>query len=895
MAFTDHVKVMLGLDSRGFNDGLNQAETKIQRFARTMQSRFIGSLGTAAIAATTTKIIDFGAAIGDMADRLGVSSTFLQELQFGAEQSGIKAETAAVALQRFTRRVADAQANGGALADTLRNLNISMTDSQGQARTTEDMFRDFGIALTGMENPAERLRIAFQFLDTEGAALTQMFQRGKPSLDDYANSARQLGLILENDTVRALQNASGKLEQAKRQFIIFGAEVFPPLMRFLQNAKIGFDLLTLSIGAVMPAITLLGRQITGELAAKFELMAAMANRAAQEIIHPFRNVPAFGGIFMDEESEQKVLDSIERLKQAQINSARTLHDRKREIFAEDAELAEEAQRMARELNNLQEEFNNVNGRKLITNRQVGQQLDDNLGKGRAIVAEAEKEKNAVDAINGLRQQEEQQLQRTLERIEAMTNGGEDALAVVEQRHDMEDQINRLMKAGNMTLEQAVNLVTRIVQAENQELQIQQKIKAAEEQKVGLKNQAADAQERNIQKLQAENRLNMRGRELEAAKLRILQARAQGRDDEANKLEAQLNIKRQLEGLENNLNLQADQAVRHLERKVNLNNQILQNKNLQQQADLQQAAIQEQALRDVGDAINNNDLARIRAAKSVQRLEEDIRRLQEEGGDRAQREIERLNAVKERKLELVLDDKTRADIAQLEKKRLELVDNHAEQMRALQDRRNEINQEAAQKKIEMQQAAARAVADFERKKAQAEADIQEVGHEMQHGLGQALTAGERAIREAGQAIRMAIMRIVPKGGTAPTVEPPIVNNQIELQVEQPTINNPISMQIETSHLGTESTLRKILAAIQGSRQPVILDELQTSLSQAIQKLANRIASEISNLDLGKGGPGTPQPTPVNNYINLEVDTESLAKDATMEEILSILQGKFVNEE
>jgi hypothetical protein len=87
----------------------------------------------------------------------------------------------------------------------------------------------------------------------------------------------------------------------------------------------------------------------------------------------------------------------------------------------------------------------------------------------------------------------------------------------------------------------------------------------------------------------------------------------------------------------------------------------------------------------------------------------------------------------------------------------------------------------------------------------------------------------------------------------------------------------------------------LAAIQGSRQPVILDELQTSLSQAIQKLANRIASEISNLDLGKGGPGTPQPTPVNNYINLEVDTESLAKDATMEEILSILQGKFVNEE
>tara|TARA_R100001463_G_scaffold126466_1_gene184192 strand:+ start:10570 stop:13218 length:2649 start_codon:yes stop_codon:yes gene_type:complete len=881
MAFTDHVKVMLGLDSRGFNDGLNQAETKIQRFARTMQNRFIGSLGTAAIAATTTKIIDFGAAIGDMSDRLGVSSTFLQELQFAAEQSGISADTAATALQRFTRRVAEAQANGGALADTLRSLNISMVDSQGQARTTEDMFRDFGIALTGMQNPAERLRIAFQFLDTEGAALTQMFQQGKPSLDDYANSARNLGLILENDTVRALQNASGKLEQAKRQFTIFSAEVFPPLIRFLQNAKLGFDLLALAIPNVGNALRVLGGVIQGEIMAKFELLAAAANRAAQEIIHPFRSISLFGLIGGDiEESERLLRASIQRLEQAQIESARTLADRKRQIFEEDIEQQNIKENLQTRFNELQERFNEVNGRKLQTNDRANQQLNANLGKHQAIVEEANKEKNAVDAINGLRQQEERTLERTLERIEAMRNGGEDALRVVEQRHDQEDQINRLMEQGNMTRQQAVTLVTQIVQAENQELRLQQQIKAEQQRKVDLKDQEADRQA-IIQKLQEENRLHQAGRQLESDKLRILQMRAQGRNEEADKLQQQLDINRQIEQLQNRLNLQGGVAVNHLERKLGLENQILQKKNEQQQADLRNAAIQEQAQRDIGDAIDANDRARIRAARAVQGLEQQILALQAQGGDRAQREIDRLNAVKERKLELVLDDQTRADLAQLEQERLQIEDQHAEQMQALQNRRAEIAQEAADKQRELQRAAAQKEADLQRQKANAEQDLQQVGNQVQQGLGQALTAGEQAIRDAGEAIRLAIMRLIPGGGGMG-------------DIHQTPVNNSINLEVETDHLATESTLRNILAAIQENGQVPDFSDLQGSLSQAIAQLGNRIAGEIQNLNLPPGGPGAPEPTPVNNYINLEVDTESLAKDATMEEIIEILQGRFVNE-
>ena len=215
MAFTDHVKTKIGADTKGLQDGLAQAEARAAKFKKVMTSRLAGGLGAAAFAAAAQKSINFGAAIGDLSDRLGVSAEFLQSMQHAAEQNGISADAAAIAMQRFTRRVAEAQANGGTLAETLNSLGIKMTDNQGNARNTEAMFNDFADALKNTENPAEKLRIAFQFLDTEGAALTQMFQKGKPSIAEYGEQARKSGLILRNDTVKALQDASGELEQAK--------------------------------------------------------------------------------------------------------------------------------------------------------------------------------------------------------------------------------------------------------------------------------------------------------------------------------------------------------------------------------------------------------------------------------------------------------------------------------------------------------------------------------------------------------------------------------------------------------------------------------------------------------------------------------------------------------
>jgi hypothetical protein len=239
MAFGDHVLVKLGLDTKTFNKGLTSAQERAKAFGANFKSAFVGALGTAVISNASKRIIEFGASIGDMSDRLGVSSEFLQALQYGAEQSGVSAKGATIALQRFARRSAEAGAVGGSLKKTLDDLGISLNKNNGSAKNSEELFTEFGEALREMQDPAEKLRVAFKFLDTEGVALVQMFAKGKPSLKEFGEEAKALGLIISNEKVKALQDASGELEKMGRQFKVFGANILPPLFeKFKQFVNI---------------------------------------------------------------------------------------------------------------------------------------------------------------------------------------------------------------------------------------------------------------------------------------------------------------------------------------------------------------------------------------------------------------------------------------------------------------------------------------------------------------------------------------------------------------------------------------------------------------------------------------------------------------------------------
>ena len=79
-------------------------------------------------------------------------------------------------------------------------------------RRSEDLLGDVGDAFTRIEDPAERVRLAFKLFDSEGVALVNLLQDGSGALEEMRERARSLGIVLDEHLVRDAGRARDELD-----------------------------------------------------------------------------------------------------------------------------------------------------------------------------------------------------------------------------------------------------------------------------------------------------------------------------------------------------------------------------------------------------------------------------------------------------------------------------------------------------------------------------------------------------------------------------------------------------------------------------------------------------------------------------------------------------------
>jgi len=172
---------------------------------------YVSLAGARAFLDFTKRQRDMADAIGKTADRLGLSTRSLQELRYGAEQAGIATSTFEMALQRFTRRASEASLGTGEAKDAIKQLGLTLVDSDGKLRKTEDMLSDVADALALIPDQGERVRLAFKLFDSEGVKMVNMLQNGSKSLDVFKKELRKTSGIISEDFVRASEEANNRL------------------------------------------------------------------------------------------------------------------------------------------------------------------------------------------------------------------------------------------------------------------------------------------------------------------------------------------------------------------------------------------------------------------------------------------------------------------------------------------------------------------------------------------------------------------------------------------------------------------------------------------------------------------------------------------------------------
>ncbi|MBB57559.1 MAG: hypothetical protein CMM42_10060 [Rhodospirillaceae bacterium] len=171
--------------------------------------------GVAAVGGLATLIdrsISAADVIGKTADKIGVGVEALQELRYAAQLAGVEQRTMDMALQRFTRRVAEAAKGTGEAKQALSQMGIALKDQHGNIRRSEDLLNDVAEAFKRTSDPAERLRLAFKLFDSEGVAMVNMLVGGAEALEATRRHARDLGIVLEEDLVRNAEKARDQLD-----------------------------------------------------------------------------------------------------------------------------------------------------------------------------------------------------------------------------------------------------------------------------------------------------------------------------------------------------------------------------------------------------------------------------------------------------------------------------------------------------------------------------------------------------------------------------------------------------------------------------------------------------------------------------------------------------------
>lgn len=198
--------------SRNFQREMRQMERRAAYFGR----RLALALSPVALVAITKKSIDFADSIGKTADKLGFGIEAFQEYRFAASQASISTQTFDMAIQRFTRRMAEAKEGTGEARNVVKELGLQLTDGEGRLRRTEDLLGQVADAFQKGVDPADRLRIAQKLFDSEGVVMVNMLREGAAGLERFRQQARDTGAVLREDLVRDAEQAANKMDEFHR-------------------------------------------------------------------------------------------------------------------------------------------------------------------------------------------------------------------------------------------------------------------------------------------------------------------------------------------------------------------------------------------------------------------------------------------------------------------------------------------------------------------------------------------------------------------------------------------------------------------------------------------------------------------------------------------------------
>lgn len=216
--------------------------------------------------------------IKTLSQQTGLSTDELQKMQYASELVDVSVEDMTGALRKMKSKMSDSN-------EAFSSLGISVTDADGNLRDANVVFYEALEALSGIDNETERDQAAMELFGKSADSLAGIIDDGGKALKEYGQQAEDLGLILDGDTLDALNTTNDTIDSIKGNIAgtlaQIGADVGTVLAPIIEKAaeligKITERLRELTpeqtetilkivgvVAAIAPALIIIGKVVSG--------------------------------------------------------------------------------------------------------------------------------------------------------------------------------------------------------------------------------------------------------------------------------------------------------------------------------------------------------------------------------------------------------------------------------------------------------------------------------------------------------------------------------------------------------------------------------------------------------------------------------------------------------
>lgn len=217
--------------------GITNALKKVTGSVLNMKTAIVGAVGAGGFGALIKSSINAGDELAKTADKLGVTTEALAGLRHAADLTGVSTGTMDMAMQRFTRRAAEAAKGTGEAKGALRELGI---DAESIVRLPlDEQMNVVADAMQGLDTQADKVRIAMKLFDSEGVALVNTLGGGSEALKAMTSEAEHFGVTLSRTDTAQMEAANDAITRLKAVFTGLTnqlAVAFSPIITFVADA-----------------------------------------------------------------------------------------------------------------------------------------------------------------------------------------------------------------------------------------------------------------------------------------------------------------------------------------------------------------------------------------------------------------------------------------------------------------------------------------------------------------------------------------------------------------------------------------------------------------------------------------------------------------------------------